>query len=46
VARARRAIENAPSLDADLHVALAALLADLPLKHRYFDHAMIGNWAD
>ncbi|MCL2871677.1 MAG: type II toxin-antitoxin system YafQ family toxin [Betaproteobacteria bacterium] len=35
-----------PTLDADLHVVLAALLADQPLEPRYRDHVMTGNWND
>jgi|SRR5665213_949053 len=31
-------------LDAFLHEALTMLVADTPLPHRYFDHALSGQW--
>jgi len=34
------------TLDFDLHIVLASLLADQPLAGKYRDHALIGNWKD
>lgn len=44
--RREKAGRHRKSVDALLMKVVAMLAADEPLSRRYFDHALVGEWAD